>query len=115
MSPSTPLRTSSIRLPLGELSAHGDGALRRYRAGFRSVWVWRSGDRVRGYYDFCTHQGGALQQQGEAMVCSRHHATFDAVSGQRIAGEAPEGSVLPPAELAVEEGKIVLFLPNNDV
>lgn len=106
---------TEIRVPLGPLAAQPDGTLRRYRAGFRGVWIWRRGETARGYYDFCTHQGGALQRVGDRMVCTRHEAVFGAEGGERLEGEAPEGSRLPPADIRVENGTIMLVIPQNDV
>lgn len=105
---------SDIRIPLAVYADMPDGALRRFRAGFRSVWVRRSGETVSGFFDSCTHQGGALRENGEILICSRHGATFNAQSGQRLSGEAPEGSVLPKADVRVTDGQIFLHLPNAD-
>lgn len=105
---------SDIRIPLAAYADMPDGALRRFRAGFRSVWVRRSGETVSGFFDSCTHQGGALRAQGEILVCGRHGATFNAHSGRRLSGEAPEGSVLAPADVRVTDGQIFLHLPITD-
>ncbi len=105
---------AEVRIPLGPLAALPEGVLRRFPAGFRGVWVRRRGDVVVGYWDSCTHQAGALRPQGDRMVCTRHQATFDAVSGERLSGEAPEGSRLSRAELRVEDGALILVMPIND-
>lgn len=105
---------AEVRIPLGPLTALPEGGLRRFSAGWRAVWVRRRGDAVVGYWDTCTHQGGALRHEGSRMVCSRHQATFDAETGERLSGEAPEGSRLSRAELRVEDGNVTLILPIND-
>lgn len=105
---------ADLRIPLGPLTALPEGGLRRFQAGWRAVWVRRRGDTAVGYWDSCTHQGGALRPDGGRMVCSRHQATFDAVSGERLSGEAPEGSRLSRADLRVEDGALILVMPIND-
>lgn len=105
---------SVVRVPLTDISALPDGELRRFRVGIRGVWVCKEGENVRAFYDACTHQGGAMQLRGNTLQCMRHGACFDAQSGTRLSGEAPEGSRLPPAEVVVDQGKLFLLLPDND-
>lgn len=104
-----------VRVPLVAIDALPAHGLRHFRVGWRAVWVRRTAQGVTGFYDRCTHQGGALRVSGERFVCSRHAAEFDTTTGQRLSGEAPEGSVLSPAALVVEAGQVYLELPDDDM
>lgn len=65
-----------------------------------SIALVRTSNAKNGYAAVklqCTHQGGALQQQGNQWVCQVHGSTFT-LAGKNIAGIAPT----PLATLSVK-------------
>lgn len=80
----------------------GSGQMKKFKLGFRQALIVNLGTRFKAYYDFCTHQGGALKIKDGHFECLRHFSTFDIESGERTAGQAPEGSKLGEIPLIVE-------------
>jgi len=78
-------------------------------AGFQFGGVkgiaYNDGGMIKAYVNRCTHMGGVVAQCGDAMFrCGMHHAEFDARTGARLAGQAPEGSFLKPIDVVIEDG-----------
>ncbi len=78
------------------------GQMKKFKLGFRGALLMNLGTRFKAYYDFCTHQGGALKIKDSQFECVRHFSTFDVETGARLAGQAPEGSALAEIPLVIE-------------
>ena len=62
----------------------------------------------------CTHYGAALAEgvlSGDRIVCPLHHACFNAKSGDLI--EPPARDALPKYETKVENGNVIVSLPDE--
>jgi nitrite reductase/ring-hydroxylating ferredoxin subunit len=86
-------------VPIGEAMAfttpEGDNALL-----FRS-----DATTVAAFSAVCTHQGGALQPDGEQLRCSLHNSVFDAATGEVLDGPADEN--LPAVAVRIEDDQVV--------
>ncbi len=80
--------------------------MKKFKVGFRQALIINLGTRHKAYYDFCTHQGGALKIREGKFECLRHFSTFDMETGARLEGQAPEGSALGEIPLITEGDEI---------
>lgn len=76
--------------------------MKKFKLGFRQALIVNLGTRHKAYYDFCTHQGGALKIRDGKFECVRHQATFEIESGKALTGPAPEDSFLGEIPLIIE-------------
>ncbi len=90
------------------------GASKVFRYGFQNGIVYNDRGALKAYVNFCTHAGGPLQLQGATFRCQRHFAEFDPKTGERVSGQAPEGSRLIPISLSVENDEIVAWVEYKD-
>ena len=94
------------KISVGKASEIGPNQMKRFKLGFRNALVVNTGNGFKAYYDFCTHQGGQLKVEGGEFRCIRHFSTFKLENGERLAGQAPEGSKLGEIPLAIEGDEI---------
>lgn len=73
-----------------------------------SAYVFCYKGQMRAFMNRCTHMGAPVELVGDRCVCTQHHAEFSAETGERLEGEAPEGSSLTPLTLQEEDGNLVL-------
>lgn len=66
----------------------------------KEAYVFRLKGSVRAFVSRCTHMGGPveLSPKKDTLCCRWHHATFDVDTGERVSGQAPEGSALDKIE-----------------
>lgn len=67
------------------------------------AYIFRLHGQVKAFINRCTHMGGPVELTADTtkLCCRRHEATFNPETGERIGGQAPEGSAL--TTLATEE------------
>ncbi len=88
-----------------------EGELKAMTLDGRAVLLLRRGDEVRAFADRCPHQGVALSEgklQGDVLTCAAHSWQFDADTGR---GLNPEGCQLTRYDVRIEDGEILVDLP----
>jgi len=102
------------KLPAFRLSDLAEGKTVSFRYGVDNGIAYNDGGAIKAYVNRCTHMGGIVQLvkaqassssvkcEGCVFRCVRHFAEFDPQTGERLAGEAPEGSSLTPIVLEIE-------------
>ncbi|MBI4280741.1 Rieske (2Fe-2S) protein [Candidatus Uhrbacteria bacterium] len=91
---------------MGKVQEIAEGSVKKFKLGFRDALATRLGGKLKAYFDFCTHQGGKLRLENGEFHCLRHFSVFDAATGARTAGLAPEGSQLAEIPLVVEGDEV---------
>ncbi len=93
-----------VDLPLGKTVS--------FRYGPSDGIAYNDAGTVKAYLNRCTHMGGTVQLvPGQCLFrCVRHHAEFDPKTGDRTAGQAPEGSALTPIALEIEGDQVFAIL-----
>lgn len=87
------------------------GETRSFEFGGSKGIAFSDEGHVVAYINRCTHMGGPVSPCGGCTLkCSFHGAEFDARTGARVSGEAPEGTFLKPIELVTEDGAIYAIL-----
>lgn len=88
-----------------------EGGSVSFRFGPRNGILMRRQGELVAFVNACTHMGGTLDPApGCKLQCRVHEAEFDALTGARLSGEAPEGSKLQPIELIEEDGMLYAML-----
>lgn len=90
-----------------------DGTIRHFTAGAVTVFIERSGGRLRAVSGICTHQGCllSLADHPVRLVCPCHDATFTldgAVLTHRLPVSLP---ALPRLEVRETEGRVQVYAP----
>ncbi len=104
------------KVKIGSVAEIPPGRSRSYRAMGKDLIVVNTGDRLRGYVNFCTHMGGKLRCVGERFECDWHGAQFDCRTGMAVpdVGGAPEGSALEKIEIEIDGDDILwLYAPKK--
>ncbi len=67
----------------------------------KEAYVFRLKGAVKAFVNRCTHMGGSIElsPKKDTLCCRRHQATFDPGTGERLSGQAPEGSALDAIEM----------------
>lgn len=83
-----------------------------FRYGVSNGIAYNDDGVIKAYVNRCTHMGGSVSLVPEHGVfrCVRHHAEFDPKTGQRLSGQAPEGTSLTPVPLVFENDQIFAVL-----
>ena len=95
------------RTPLGAASDWPEGAARSVRLlPGRDAYVFRFRGQLRAFLNRCPHMGGPVdfEPADGQLVCRWHGATFDAVGGARLDGQAGPGSALPALRIETVDG-----------
>lgn len=99
------------RIPVGSLESIPVGRVKHFSYGIRKGIVYNDQGTLRAYINFCTHMGGLTDLAANGRLrCCRHFAEFDPRTGERVLGQAPEGTRLTPIELVVEDGQAYAIL-----
>jgi len=72
---------------VAKVSEIAPGTTRRVVADSCEILLCNVGGTIYGIEDVCTHDGGPLDQgtlEGECIVCPRHGATFDVLTGDAL-------------------------------
>lgn len=103
------------KLPVAKVGEIQPGTSRSFRYGFLNGIAYNDHGTIKAYVNFCTHAGGPVElTAGNLFRCRRHFAEFDASTGERLRGEAPEGTKLKPIELVTEGEMIYAILEIKD-
>jgi Rieske Fe-S protein len=103
---STPASTPTAGDAIARLEDLPDGgaAVVATAAG-APVVLLRNGDEVTALSGVCTHQGCTVRSDGETLLCPCHSSRFDL---EGVPFEGPAQDPLPPIEVAVEDGDVVV-------
>lgn len=103
------------KIPVATVGEIPPGRTKHFRFGIQQGIAYNDGGIIKAYVNFCTHMGGATDLHAPGVLrCRRHFAEFDASTGERLNGEAPEGTRLKPIELVTEGGEIFGILELQD-
>ncbi len=118
------------KLPAFRLSELAHGKSVSFRYGISNGIAYNDAGTIKAYLNACTHMGGTVvlktlpgrsgRQDGQGgcdgcvFQCVRHFAEFNPKTGERIAGEAPEGSALTPIVLEFEGDQAFAILELKD-
>lgn len=105
----------TLKLPVAKVGEIAEGTMKKFRYGVQNGIAYNDKGTIRAYLDFCPHAGGTFRlTNGARFQCQLHAAEFDAHTGARLSGQAPEGSVLKSIPLHEEDGMIYAFLEFRD-
>ncbi len=90
------------KLPVARIGEIRPGTTAFFRYGFQQGIAYNDQGTIKAYVNFCTHAGGPVKQCNGVFECQRHHATFSMSTGERLSGQAPEGTALKSIELVIE-------------
>lgn len=103
------------KLPVAKVNEIPLGKTKAFRFGIQQGIAYNDGGTIKAYVNFCSHMGGPTELKPTGVLrCRWHFAEFDPKTGQRLAGEAPEGTGLKPIELIEEEGALFAILEIKD-
>jgi nitrite reductase/ring-hydroxylating ferredoxin subunit len=77
----------------------------------RSLLLLKRKGKVYAYVNVCQHVGGNLALEEDTLVCQWHGSTYDALTGKRKSGPAPEQSELVPLPITIKDGKVYYSFP----
>lgn len=86
------------------------GGMRSVKIGSEDVLIANIGGTYYAVSGLCTHRHGALvdgKLEGSTIVCPKHGATFDVITGKTTAGPKMLGFRGKTADLRVFEVKVV--------
>ena len=91
------------------------GAAKSFRFGLKNGIAYNDNGTVKAFVNFCTHMGGPVDLvSGCRFRCRWHDSDFDATSGKRISGEAPEGTALETIPLHLKDGMLYATVEYRD-
>lgn len=90
------------------------GNVKHFNLGPQKGIVFNDEGVLKAYINACTHMGGPTVLEGAVLRCKWHQAEFDPTSGNRLCGQAPEGTCLPKIELIQEDEKIFALWSIHD-
>lgn len=111
------IRPMPIRrlLPVAAVGEIAPGTARSFRFGVRQGIAYNDGGTVKAYVNACPHMAGQVDLKANGIFqCRWHEATFDPATGKRLAGQAPEGTCLPPITLEEKDGRLFAVLEIAD-
>lgn len=105
-----------MKFPVAKLGEIQLGSAKSFRMGIKNGIAFNDGGQIRAYENFCTHMGGPvdISRDGCQFVCRWHGACFDAKTGERQSGQAPEQSRLKPVKLVEEHGTLFAVVEFSD-
>jgi NADPH-dependent 2,4-dienoyl-CoA reductase/sulfur reductase-like enzyme/nitrite reductase/ring-hydroxylating ferredoxin subunit len=105
---------SKREIAVAELSEINDGEMKEMSAGETKILLARVDGTCYALGANCTHYGAPLVDgvlSGDRIVCPWHHACFNARTGDME--EPPALDSLPGFDLRIENGKILVSLPED--
>lgn len=98
------------RIPVAKLGEIPEGRTRAFRYGFQNGIAYNDAGTIKAFVNACTHMGGTTELANGVLRCCRHAAEFHPATGERLCGQAPEGSRLTPIELIIEGDQVYAVL-----
>jgi len=99
------------KIPVAKVDEIPAGRTKHFRFGVWQGIAYNDNGALKAYVNSCTHMGGATELSDGVLRCCRHAAEFHPATGERLSGQAPEGTRLAPIEL-VTEGDAVFAILN---
>lgn len=103
-----------LKLPVATIGEILPGKTKSFRYGFQNGIAYNDNGEIKAYVNFCTHAGGTVDLKGTVFRCRMHFAEFDPKTGERLSGQAAEGTKLKPIELMTEGEEIFAMLEIKD-
>ena len=98
------------RIPVAKVGELQVGKAKSFRYGFQNGILYNDAGSLKAFVNSCTHMGGTTSLEGNVLRCCRHQAEFHPATGERLSGQAPEGSRLTPIELVVDGENVLALL-----
>lgn len=103
------------RIPVAKVGEIPTGKTKSFRFGVQNGIAYNDGGVIKAYLNFCMHMGGPTELMPSGVLrCRWHFAEYDPKTGERLAGQAPEGTKLKPIELVTEGDQIFALLEIKD-
>ena len=103
------------KIPVAKVDEIRSGTTKSFRFGVQNGIAYNDNGTLKAFVNACTHMGGATSLTPSGVLrCCRHFAEFDPKTGERLAGQAPEGTRLKPIELVTEGDQIFAILELHD-
>lgn len=103
------------KLPVCRVGDIAEGSAKSFRFGVQNGIAYNDHGTLKAYVNFCTHAGGPLDLVSATRFrCRWHESDFDPSTGERICGQAPEGTKLKPIPLLVEGDQVLALLELKD-
>jgi nitrite reductase/ring-hydroxylating ferredoxin subunit len=91
------------------------GRTKHFRFGVHQGIAYNDQGTLKAYVNACTHMGGTTELHAPGVLrCRQHFAEFDPATGERLKGQAPEGTRLKPIELLTEGDEVFAKLVIHD-
>ena len=84
--------------------------------GTDQVIVVHTGGEIRAFQGICTHEYFELDKgflTGDSITCALHLSRFDLETGEAL--DPPAEIPLAVYQVAIEEGQVVLYLPEGPI
>jgi nitrite reductase/ring-hydroxylating ferredoxin subunit len=103
------------KLPVCKVGEIAEGSAKSFRFGIQNGIAYNDHGTLKAYVNFCTHAGGPLALISPTRFrCRWHEAEFDPATGERLCGQAPEGTRLKSIELLIEGEQVLAILEIKD-
>lgn len=103
------------KIPVAKVGEVAVGKAKTFRFGVQNGIAFNDDGVLKAYVNFCSHMGGPTELVPSGVLrCRWHFAEFDPKTGERFAGQAPEGTRLKPIELVTEGNQIFGILEIRD-
>jgi nitrite reductase/ring-hydroxylating ferredoxin subunit len=103
------------KIPVAKIGEIPSGKSKSFKYGIQQGIAYNDGGELKAYVNFCSHMGGPTELMPSGILrCRWHYAEFDPKTGQRLSGQAPEGTRLKSIELVTEGESIFAMLEIKD-
>ncbi|MBP9868975.1 Rieske 2Fe-2S domain-containing protein [Patescibacteria group bacterium] len=95
------------KIPVAKVGEVPVGRTKHFQFGVHKGIAFNDQGTLKAYVNACTHMGGTTDLHSSGVLrCRQHFAEFDPATGERLSGQAPEGTRLKPIELLTEGDEI---------
>lgn len=102
------------KIKVGDVAEIPVGKTKSFRYGVMNGIAFNDNGTIKAFVNACTHMGGTVQLSGSVFRCCRHFAEFSPSTGERLSGQAPEGTRLTPIDVTIENEEIFATLELKD-